>query len=457
MNLVRRKKTMKDYLNSLFTSFLFLLVGITGANVTAMNSMNSDSDSDLDNNVPEIWEKRLRFDASRKSFWGMLKGGEGSEKPVIEKQDFVNQAGDVIHIQVMSELYGPGVTGENTLRGNEDKLGTGQFNVTVDWLRKAVAVTKKVKKEVNFEVMQEARTRLANWLARELDRQTFSGLLTNSTHTLYAGNATSEATLGDDDTFTTQEIDKIKLALDRKGAIPLAVTRKGGRETYHYGVVISEVDEYNLRGDDRWLAAVQQAEARSSDNPIFSGRPVEWNGVLVYTLNGVRAAGCVQGTPLRPETVVYTDGAGTALNNSDTTILVGGAAQSNTGQQKQFTLFFATTGTIKIDSEEITYTGKTYRSFTGCTRGANSTTAATHAEGSLVTQRDVSSIIGFGAEAVCFAWGQHPKRIEDMDDYGFITGIGLETLYGVSVVKDSAGATPNYLVMKSYSKNPGNI
>src|SRR3990167_9001860 len=93
--------------------------------------------------------------------------------------------GDVIHLQVMSELYGPGVTGESTLRGNEDKLSTAQFNVTVDWLRKAVAVTKKVKKEVNFEVMQEARQRLSNWLARELDFQVFSNLLTSPTHQLY--------------------------------------------------------------------------------------------------------------------------------------------------------------------------------------------------------------------------------------------------------------------------------
>lgn len=446
-----------ESLRKLFFSLMVFFACNAGASVTSMVAMNSDTDSDLDNNVPEIWEKRLRYDAARKSFWGTMKGGEGSEKPIIEKDDFVNQAGDVIHIQVMSELYGPGVTGENTARGNEDKLSTGQFNVTVDWLRKVVAVTKKVKKEVNFEIMQEARIRIANWLARELDRQVFLDLTTDTTHTLYAGNATSEATLGDDDTFTTNELDRIKLALDRKGAIPLSVESKGGQETYHYGCVISEVDEFNLRGDDRWLDAVKLSQLRGDNNPIFTGRPVEWNGLLVWTLRGVRAAGCVQGTPLRPETTVYVDGAGTALTAAATTINVGGAAQSNVGQQKQFTLFFGTTGTLKIDNEEIAYTGKTYRSFTGCTRGSNGTTAATHAEGNLITQRDVSTVIGFGAEILCFAWGQQPKRIEDTDDYGFVTGIGIETLYGVQAIKDSGGATPNYLVMKAYSKNPGTI
>lgn len=445
------------FLRKWFLSLLFLLSGESGTSVTIMNAMNNDSDSDLDNNIPEIWEKRMRYDASRKSFWGILKGGEGSEKPIIEKEDFVNQAGDVIHIQVMSELYGPGITGESTLRGNEDKLSTGQFNVVVDWLRKAVATTKKVKKEVNFEVFKEARIRLSNWLARELDRQVFSQLLSNTSDTLYAGNASSTATLSDDDTFTTQELDRIKLALDRKGAIPLAVTRDGGQETYQYGVVISEVDDFALRGDDRWLDAVKLAEARSSSNPIFTGRPVEWNGLLVYTLRGVKAAGCVQGTPLRPESLLYVDGSSGDITANATTVLVGGASQSNSGQQKQFTQFFSSDGTITIDNEDITYSGKTYRSFTGCTRGANSTTAATHTEGALITERHVSKVIAFGAEICAFAWGQHPKRIEDMDDYGFVTGIGIETLYGVKAIEDSEGDKPNYLVMECYSKNPGSI
>lgn len=441
-----------DFLKKLFLSLLFLLGSVPGTSVTAMVNMN-DSDSDLDYNIPEIWEKRLRLDASRKSFWGPMKGGEGSEKPIIEKEDFVNQAGDVIHIQVMSELYGPGVTGETALRGAEDKLSTGQFDLSVDWLRKAVALTKKVKKQVNFEVMQEARVRIGNWLARELDKDVFTELLADSSDTLYGGNATSAATIGSDDTFTTAELDKIKLALDRKGAVPLSVERDGGQETYHYGTVISEVEEYNLRGDDRWLEAVKYAQLRGEKNPIFTGRPVEWNGLLVYTLRGVKAAGCIQGTPLRPETTVYGE-----LAADTTTVTVGGAAAASAGQQKQYTQFFATSGTLTIGTEEITYTGKTYRTFTTCTRGANGTTAAIHATGALVTQRQVASIIGFGAEICAFGWGQHPQRIEDVDDYGFITGVGIETLYGVQAIKDSsASTTPNYLVMKCYSKNPGTI
>jgi len=45
---------------------------------------------------------------------------------------------------------------------------------------------------------------------------------------------------------------------------------------------------------------------------------------------------------------------------------------------------FPTSGTILIGSEQITYTGKTTTTLTGCTRGANSTTAATHSDGAAI-------------------------------------------------------------------------
>lgn len=45
---------------------------------------------------------------------------------------------------------------------------------------------------------------------------------------------------------------------------------------------------------------------------------------------------------------------------------------------------FPTVGEVQIDSERITYTGKSGGSLTGCTRGANSTTPASHLNGATV-------------------------------------------------------------------------
>ena len=57
-----------------------------------------------------------------------------------------------------------------------------------------------------------------------------------------------------------------------------------------------------------------------------------------------------------------------AINDSVTTITV------------DDTTDFASSGTIGIDTELITYTGKTATTFTGCTRGALGTTAASHVD-----------------------------------------------------------------------------
>jgi len=61
-----------------------------------------------------------------------------------------------------------------------------------------------------------------------------------------------------------------------------------------------------------------------------------------------------------------------SLNDSATTI-----PMSNTSA-------FPTSGTILIGSEQITYTGKTSTTLTGATRGANSTSAASHSDGAAV-------------------------------------------------------------------------
>ena len=63
-----------------------------------------------------------------------------------------------------------------------------------------------------------------------------------------------------------------------------------------------------------------------------------------------------------------------SINTSVTTITV------------DSTTNFSTAGTLLIGSEQITYTGKSSTQFTGCGRGANSTSAAEHSDDATVTQ-----------------------------------------------------------------------
>ena len=73
-------------------------------------------------------------------------------------------------------------------------------------------------------------------------------------------------------------------------------------------------------------------------------------------------------------------------NTNLSTLLSGGISDTDTTITVDSTTNFEAVGTITIGNENITYTGKTSTTFTGCTRGADSTTAASHVDDSTVTR-----------------------------------------------------------------------
>jgi hypothetical protein len=92
----------------------------------------------------------------------------------------------------------------------------------------------------------------------------------------------------------------------------------------------------------------------------------------------------------------------TTVNTSVTSIILTSATS------------FTTTGTVKIDNELITYTGISTNTLTGCTRGTNSTTAASHTAGATVSQV-VNSVTGLEhlegqAVSVLANGATHPER-----------------------------------------------
>ena len=417
-----------------------------------LNTHTYVSGTEFDYAIPEFWSARLFDDGMRKAFWGArFEGKEGSAKPIITKDDFTKQPGDKIHFQVLSEIISSGKTGESTLQGYEDKLSMAQFDLTVDWIRNAVAITENLERRVNFPAVQVARQKLSTWLANHIDGSMFVQLITteSSAQAVYSGNASAEAYLGEDDTFGCEEIDRIKLALQRKGAIPISVKMKDGEELDTYGIVISEVDEYWLKGDDTWNQAQRDAGIRGDENKIFTGALGIYNGCILYVHRSVRSGYNIQGSPLRPECRLYTS----IASSGETTVTVGSNTLAN------YTRFFPDTGTLRIDSEEIAYTAKSAYSFTisNSTRAQNGTTAAAHTAGALITLRNVSTQIGFGAEVAIRGWGMKPTPITQTYDYGFENGIGIKAIFGQVAVKDTLSVPKNYVLCKSYAKNPGTI
>lgn len=446
------------FLRCFFTSLVSTLKSKRG---TTLNTMAYTAGAGvLQNAVPTYWAERLRDDAINRAFWGArFEGKEGSRKPIIVNEDLTKKPGETIKFNVVSQLFSAGVTGETTLQGKEDKLALGQYTLTVDWLRNAVSFTKNIEKRVNFNIAQTIRSELSDWMKRKLDASMFSAIISGATNTMYAGDAADEAGIGGNDHFGTEEIDRLKLALERT-AIPIRSEGEAGEEEY-YGVVISEVDAYWLKGDPVWNQAQRDAGPRDyKKNRLFTGALGMYNGMIIYVHRAKKSANNIQGSPLRPEVRLYT-----TMNDSVTE-----AEFDVVTSLKDLGDFFATAGTITIDDEEIAYTsvtaaaetGTTYR-FAGLTRAQNGTAAAAHTAGALITQRNVGSVVGFGAEIAVRGWGMKPVPITQGYDYqfpdgtSFEQGLGVAAVFGQSLIADSAGNKVNCVLMKTRADNPISI
>lgn len=91
---------------------------------------------------------------------------------------------------------------------------------------------------------------------------------------------------------------------------------------------------------------------------------------------------------------------GVVLGTATTTVSGGTLSSSNTTVTVTSTAAFTSSGNILIDSETISYSGKTATTFTGCTRGVSGTgsgAATTHANGASVVQS--TSFTGWGSPA----------------------------------------------------------
>ena len=111
------------------------------------------------------------------------------------------------------------------------------------------------------------------------------------------------------------------------------------------------------------------------------------------------------------------------LDASETTITLTSAAA------------FPTAGTILINSELITYTGKSSNDLTGCTRGASGSTAATHSNGATVT--DASDFGGWGV-AVKADQVQLEPGLWSLDNFGQVL---VATVANGKTFTWNAGAT----------------
>ena len=121
------------------------------------------------------------------------------------------------------------------------------------------------------------------------------------------------------------------------------------------------------------------------------------------------------GLPVYEQLTGWNAGAwGGTVDNEPITLLNGAINNSVTTITVDSTTAYAATGTLLIDSELITYTGKTSTTFTGCVRGASGTIAASHADNTIVYDANA-----YGAWGESYSVGQGQQlRLWSQSNYG---------------------------------------
>lgn len=265
--------------------------------------------ADVADQIPELWDETLFFEAENLTFWHNMEGPEGSSMPLIRKDDLAQKPGDTIRTDLILSLDGSGLTGDGSgsiLEGNEERLKYRQTSFTVDSLQHAVRWSKLGKILINHDMRRNALGQLSKWLSGKLDDRIFSeftgqsGFTTIPTKNKWAaGSATSRDTVADGDAtgrFTLTTLTELKAYAQVELKIePLRLD--DGLEVF--GIVLHPYTAMSLKRDDtKWAQAQREAQLRGPDNPLFTGAVGMWDGVIIYTSTRVPRSNNAATTPV---------------------------------------------------------------------------------------------------------------------------------------------------------------
>ena len=117
--------------------------------------------------TPQLWDAAFFRDYVRASRFKRYMGTD--EASIIQlKEDLTKKRGDTVTFALVNELTGNGVTGNSTLKGNEERLNSRSHALVVNVLRHAVAVDDwDVQKSV-IDLRNAAKVQLREWAMKQL-------------------------------------------------------------------------------------------------------------------------------------------------------------------------------------------------------------------------------------------------------------------------------------------------
>jgi len=259
--------------------------------------------------TPKQWDDKFFAEYVRESRFFPYEGT--SENSIIQvKENLTKSRGDTIYFALANRLSGAGVTGNGLLEGNEEQLNSREFAQAVTTYRNAVAVTDNDEQLSAIGLRDASKTMLKLW-AMELKRdqivtalKSIDGVaygsasagqknawgVRNADRVLFAKTSNYNATyktafdaIVAADTLSAAKVSLMKRIAQTATPKIKPIRIEGDRE--YFVMFANSLAFRDLSLDPVITAANRDARVRgTSDNPIFQGGALLWDGVVVVEI-----------------------------------------------------------------------------------------------------------------------------------------------------------------------------
>jgi N4-gp56 family major capsid protein len=196
--------------------------------------------------------------------------GPNSEQDIIvEIPDLMQNQGYQHTFGQVRELSGGGISGDNTMEGNEEVPDVFDDAITLDQKRNAVRSGGKLSEQYPSDkgLRGWATVVLQRWMARTIDQDTFDALGNSLTKVIYGGDATTTATIEAGDYMTLALISQAVTYSEK--ANPEIIGKMMDGDVVFPCVMAPDQKHDLTQRDAEWKQTQREADIRGRKNLLF--------------------------------------------------------------------------------------------------------------------------------------------------------------------------------------------
>lgn len=257
------------------------------------------------------WERDFYKEYIRDNRFSKVIGSD-ERAPIQLNEDLTRNVGEQVNFELVNRLAGAGVTGTQTLEGNEEALGQRNFRVTVDRTRHAVVHDRLHEQFSAIDLVSAKKSVLMDWFKENIRDRIITAMgsisTDGATHTAYA--SASEA---DKDTWLANNSDRVRFGASAAGYTDHSADLSNLDTTADIWTVANaaivkdaakaaspKIRPIRVNDDEEWylwymptkvfrqaqtaLSTVNQnawERAKGESNPLFTGGDLIYDGIIM--------------------------------------------------------------------------------------------------------------------------------------------------------------------------------